>query len=529
MRSTFYGLNISSRGLFTAQRQLDVTGHNVANANVQGYSRQRYATSAVDPTGWNAQFASTERGKPGGGVGTLSLDQIRDTFLDRQFRTEQTKAKYWETRSSAMYYVEDVFNSLDANSLDGVMASFFNSMQELSKNPTDEAVRTNMIAEAKKMVDVFHMYDDQLTELMEQQNFNLTEKTKHTNQLLDQLSSLNDKILKFELGGSTANDLRDERNLILDELSSLMDISYAEVSNDPPIYNIYGLELSKLQVYAGSHVGEDYEDFLLVSHNESFHLYAEEEEGFNSVADSLDPPMILSNIYLSSGIKLHRDEIEDYEGGELQSYIDTRDGNTIDHTGIPYFIEKLNTLVEVFVNEFNAIHSQGYTMPYENRISGSSSSTGVDFFDAEGLTARTISLDELILESPYNIAASSEYVTIDSEGDLQTGNNQNILSLITGIKERQDLELIGSVEGFYKNFLSEVASETSAANGLNASQNVLLNSLQTQREAISGVDEDEEMTNLIRFQHSYNASARCITSVDELLDKLINGTGRCGL
>ncbi len=529
-RSTFTGINTSAQGVNIAQRQLDVTAHNLSNANVTGYSRQRYITQAVAPKGWNSQFAYPERGKPGGGVETMSLDQIRDVFLDRQFRSEQTATTYWETRSNSMYYIEDVFNSIDSNSLDGVLASFFSSIQELSKNSTDEAVRTNVVSEAKRMVDVFHTYDQQLTELMEQQNFQLREKVKHTNQLLDQVAALNDSIFRFETGGSTANDLRDQRANILDELSSLMDITYADVPAEPPIYNIFGLELTQLKIVAGSNIEND--DALLVHHYTSYPLGLDEEDDAysvdNEIAQGMDPPLPLTKVYLNSGIELiagEDSEIEGYVGGLLQSYIDIRDGNSIDRTGIPYFLTQLNTLVEGFIGAFNNVHSEGYTMPF----AGGTSDTGVNFFNADGITARTIALSDEILASSFNIAASSESVTVDTEGHAQTGNNEIALRLIQETKESSIEALSNSVEGFYKNFLGVVASEASAANGMLAEKEVLLNGIQTQRTGVSSVSEDEEMTNMIRFNHAYNASARCITTIDEMLDKLINGTGRVGL
>ena len=150
MRSTFYGLDIVNKGLFVAQRQIDVTGHNISNANTVGYSRQRFVTSAVPPPGSRQQFAPVTKGQVGAGVETMSLDQIRDRFLDRQLRHEQTKANYWQTKSNALYYIEDVFNGEHDTSLVGIMGSFFNAVQELTKNPTDEAIRTNMIQEARK-------------------------------------------------------------------------------------------------------------------------------------------------------------------------------------------------------------------------------------------------------------------------------------------------------------------------------------------------------------------------------------------
>jgi flagellar hook-associated protein 1 FlgK len=565
LRSTFTGINIANTGIGIAQRQLDVTAHNISNANVDGYSRQRYINSAFPAQGWNIQFVSPLRGKEGNGVESLSLDQIRDIFLDRQFRNEQTKSTYWETRSQAMYYIEDVFNSIDSNSLDGVMASFFSALQELSKNSTDEAVRTNVVSQAKRLTDVFHTYDRQLTALMEQQNFMLIEKVKHTNLLLTQLASLNDNIFRFELGGSIANDLRDRRALILDELSSLMDISYEYVPFDPPMYNIYGLELSQLKVYAGGFVGENHEDNLLIQHFDAYPLKLQRlETGENDIYDYIvenenefDPPFVY--IVLTGpdadleGVDLYNDvdldvggkrltpgEVEGYHGGLLESYLNIRDGRGVDleKAGIPYFLNELNRMVEHFVSAFNDIHSGSfnivdndrdlngaYTMPF----GGGGSRSGVLFFDDNSLTARTIRLSDDILESAFNIAASSLEVNLDPEGHVQTGNNEIVLDLIRKIKENMVPGLDNSIEGFYKNFLGIVASEAASSNGMRSAQDILLHGIHTQRTAISSVSEDEEMTNMIRFQHAYNAASRCITTIDEMLDRLINATGRVGL
>jgi flagellar hook-associated protein 1 FlgK len=575
MRSTFGTINTANTGLNIAQRQLGVTAHNIANANVAGYSRQRYINSAVPAQGYKVQFVSPLRGKEGLGVESLSLDQIRDVFLDRQFRNEQTAATYWEERSKALYYVEDVFNNIDSNSLDGVMASFFNSLQELSKNSTDEAIRTNVVAQAKRLIDVFQTYDRQLTALMEQQNFMLKAKVKHTNQLLDQLAGLNDNIFRFELGGSIANDLRDKRALILDELSSIMDISYEYVPFEPPMFNVYGLELSQLKVYAGNFVGENFSDNLIAWHKHAYHLVLEDiEDGQNPVydlwieemeekgaADDEDSDLIFKNVWLSfaggddpedydrinpqnNGKKLiaydsefQADGLENYNGGILQSYIDVRDGRhgDIERRGIPHFILELNRMVEHFIIAFNEIHTGedtdnngAWTMPF----AGNSyvSETGIEFFDSNFLTARTMRLSDKIMESSFNIAASSEVVSRDNdEGHAQTGNNEIVLELIRKIKEGVIDGLDNTMEGFYKNYLGNIASEASISNGFRDSQSLLLHGIQTQRDAISRVSEDEEMTDMIRFQHAYNAASRSITTIDEMLDRLINGTGRVGL
>jgi flagellar hook-associated protein 1 FlgK len=390
----------------------------------------------------------------------------------------------------------------------------------------DLAMRTNVVANAQKMVDSFHMYYDQLSDLMAQQDYNLVTQTGHVNEILTKMIDLNRNIQRFELSGSVANDLRDERNLLLDELSTFMDITYTEISYEPPVYNIYGIELAKLQVYVGDDVNNP--DMLLVSHLDAFPLEIEEVTGLNPIADDSDPPLITHQVSLASGTLFGREEIQGLNTGILLSHIDLRDGMTADNQGIPYLIDQLNTFIRQFVGVINETHQNGYSYPYTDLTGSYGSSSGLDFFNADGLTANTIALDELILASGYNIAASSIDVTVDSDGHMETGNNENALDLIR-LRERTDLDEIGSFEGFYKNFLGNLASEVSLTNHMRDAQDVLVTSIHNQRLSVSAVSEDEEMTDLIRFQHAYNASARAITTMDEALDKLINGTGRVGL
>jgi flagellar hook-associated protein 1 FlgK len=216
--------------------------------------------------------------------------------------------------------------------------------------------------------------------------------------------------------------------------------------------------------------------------------------------------------------------------------MDLRDGRgeiEEERQGLPYFITQLNVMVNALVGAFNEIHSVGYTTPFSNPNGSSDSVTGLNFFVPEGVTAATIALDPEIVVSAFNIAASSEVVTMDADGHLQTGNNENALDMLGFLKEnREDFLLnyeIASFEGFFKNFLGNLASEVSLANNMRDAQDILISSIDKQRAAIMSVSEDEEMTDLIRFQHAYNAAARTITAMDEALDKLINGTGRVGL
>ena len=521
MRSTFFGLDIANKGLFVAQRQIDVTGHNISNANTEGYSRQRFITAAVPPPGANSQFAPVSKGQVGGGVETLSLDQIRDKFLDRQYRQEQSKMSYWETKSNALYYIEDVFNGDFSTSLSGIMGTFFNALQELSKNPTDEAIRTNLSQETKRLTDVMHTYYNQLKDLMYQQDYSMSSQVYSINEISQKIADLNENILKYEQGGQTANDLRDARNLLLDQLSALADIQYQEVGTGK--YNINGIELTTMNVF----IGVDREE--LITHTFWRELEAV-QDATNDVVDDINGGIVNEESKLHS-IRFADDGSElELGGGMLKGYLDIRDGNEKDNQGIPYFIAQIDEIAKALVETFNDIHMQGWTVPYTDKNGiPHDSETGIPFFDPYSKTAATIRLSDEVLASGFNIAASSEQVIKDEDGHFNTGNNEIALELIKGVKESNDIPIIGSFEGFFKSFISELAAEVGHSKQMEIAESVLVDSLSSQRLSIMGVSIDEEMTNLIRFQHAYNAAARTITAMDEMLEVLINRTGRAGL
>ncbi|MDR0380580.1 MAG: flagellar hook-associated protein FlgK [Oscillospiraceae bacterium] len=515
MRSTFAGLDIANRGLFVAQRQIDLAGHNIANANTEGYTRQRFITAAVPPPGMNTLWLPIDKGRTGGGVVTLTVDQIRDRFLDKQVRNELTRTQYWDERSSALSYIEGIFNDLDASSLNTTMTGFFNSLQELSKNTTDGAVRAEVVERAKSMTDMFHSYNSKFVDQMYQQDEMVAAQGKHVSDLGRQISELNQAIFKYELTGNNANDLRDKRNLLLDELAGLVDISYQEVGSGKT--DINGMELTTLTVRIG---GADF-----VDHSTSREIVATQTATNDIVSAnaSLSPLYELRFADDNSAVPI--------TGGAVRSYLDLRDGNSVSTQGLPYFKARLDTLVRSLVTEFNTLHETGYTLPYTD-TGGTTypSRTGVPFFDPAGLTIDTFSLSADILANACHVAASGEPVRMDASGHYETGNNQTVLDQLIKLAQRSDVPIINSsFEKFYNTFITELASEVAHSNTMLLQEYALLDGLTAQRASVSGVSLDEEMTDLLRFQHAYNAAARVITTMDEALDVLINRTGRVGL
>ncbi|MCL2747420.1 MAG: flagellar hook-associated protein FlgK [Oscillospiraceae bacterium] len=530
MRSTFYGFDIAAKGLFTAQRQMDVTAHNIANAHTVGYTRQRIIQSAIEP-GNGSKWLHVATQMTGGGVRILSVDQIRDAFLDRQFRNKNTEASYWDTRYSTMYYIEDIFNNLASSySISALLGSFFGSISELSKDPTGGAVRTNVVETALSMVTMLHSYYDQLSALMTQQDEMLVAQTLRINDIGKQVAELNESILKYELSGYVANDLRDKRNLLLDELSGFLNISYQEVLCG--VKNINGQELSMLEIRIGGDLFVDGIDChtLVAAPDNTIANDIWVAEMLKKYGDpSVVPPEeMLHTVRFATGPNAGSDV--KITNGALRAYLDLRDGNTVDVQGIPYFKAQLDKLAAALVGEFNKIHRQGWSMPYtDNSGVKHDSITNVDFFDPSGLTIDSIALSAAIKESVNYLAPSSVQVVVDpATGDFETGNNEIALTLYK-LKDAIDIAVIGGFERYYNTFLAGLASEVGHARQAAEQDMMLASSLGDQRMSVSAVSLDEEMTNLIRFQQAYNAAARVITAIDETLDVLINRTGRVGL
>lgn len=503
MRSTFYGFEIARKGLFTNQLALDVTAHNIANANTPGYTRQRLALKSLPPAaGINGVFGAAVKGQVGAGVEVQELGQIRDSFLDMQFRRENKYLGEWTVQYDGLAYIEGIFSEPSDSSLNAVLGEFFNSLQELSKNPESEEVRSLVRQNAIKVTETLHHYYSQLEQLQLEQNQGIEITINEVNDYARQIRDLNEQIFRFEAGGDRANDLRDQRNLLVDKLSSIINVDVYETG--------------------GGRLRLDINGMPLVDHTQ---VNLMEARIRTTAANSSDVGNLVDVYWAGSSVKVS------ITSGKLKGYLNVRDGigpNTDGRNstmGIPYYMKKLNEFTDKFVTEFNAQHRQGWNIPNDSSPNPGTSVNNIDFFDPSKLTAREITISDDIKNSVYNIAASSQPVDDITDPDKK-GDNNNIIRLV----ELRDVEFngFGSFESFFRSVISELAVESSHSARMMETQEAMTSHLDNQRKSVSGVSLDEEMTNMIRFQQSYAAAARIITAIDETLDILINRTGLVG-
>ena len=484
MASLFYGLEIAKSGLNVSQQGISLTGHNISNANTVGYTRQRIIQNSVEPSSKLSRITSVSKSTIGGGVAITMIDQVRSQYLDRKFRNENATLGNYNMRAEELDYIETVVDELSSTGISKAMADFFKSVSELSGDPVNDEYRTNVQQNALKMAESFNHYYNELTDLQDTYNKNMNTTIIQINELLTSIATYNEQIFGYELSGEQANDLRDKRNLLLDELSGLIDIS-CEVDSQ-----------GRLSVVCN---GTD-----LVNHTTTTLLETSE-----------NPTTGLYDIVYAGTTN---DFI--YTDGKLMAYKNLRDGNTSDNMGIPYILDRLNTLARSMATEFNAIHREGFTKP-----DGATESTNnVNFFDepAGGVTAGNFWLSAEILANVSNIAASSLKVT-----DTMAGNNE-IALVLADLSLSKNLANVGNFEEFLSSMTIELGIESAKWQTLSNSQIAIIDNLAVRKESISGVSLDEEMVQMMTYQHAYAAASRVLTAIDEALDVLINRTGTVG-
>jgi flagellar hook-associated protein 1 FlgK len=498
MSSLFYGLEIAKTGLKVSQHGISLTGHNISNANTVGYTRQRIIQNSIDPCSGKTRVSDVSKSTIGGGVAITMIDQVRSEYLDRKFRNENATLGNYNKRAEELDYIETVMDELSSTGISKSMADFFNSVSELSGDAVNDEIRTNMQQNALKMIESFHHYYNELTDLQDTYNDNMNATVIQINELLTSIATYNEQIFGYELSGEQANDLRDKRNLKLDELSGLINITYHVDSGGRLIVNCEGNEL--------------------VNHTDIARLYTTA-----NITDTVTGATDLYSISIDPIDPTAPDAAFNYTDGKLMAYKNLRDGNTSDNIGIPYILNNLNRLARSLAREFNTIHATGYTKPEGAIVS----TTGVNFFDLPAggyndINAGNLSLSTAILTSVRNIAASSVPV-----GDLTAGNNEIALKLAE-LSSRKDLADVGNFEEFINSVVVEIGIESAKTQTLSNSQTAIVDNLSERKESVSGVSLDEEMVQMMTYQHAYAAASRVLTALDEALDVLINRTGTVG-
>ncbi len=502
--STFSGLNIVVQGLFTQQRAIDVTGHNIANVNTPGFARQRAVMETTMP-----MEVMGGRGMLGTGVEVQHIERIRNTFLDVKFWGENTVLGEWNAKSQMLSEIEMVFNEPSDTGLNSVLSEFLNNLHELVKDPGSTDVRTLVRETAITFTNTLNYMDKQFKKIQTDSNFEIETKVNDINSYARQISELNQQIMRYELDGSNANDLRDRRDLLIDEISKIADVKVFEDADGRFRLNVGGR--------------------LMVNHNDYNQLTV--------VARTVDknPDVDVPGLY-----DIQWDDGMPFgtKSGELKGLLDVRDGDGSpgSYKGVPYYMRELNRFAKGFADAFNAIHTtaydladDGYAEPGGDKIYFFTSDGTMDSY-APGpprvqnpmadITAANITISKEIFNDINSISFAGSFDTIP--GDATKGQE------LADLRYTKVFPSYGTPEDYVKSLVSALGVDGQEAVRMKDNQDMLVAQTVTLRTSIAGVSIDEEMTNMIKFQHTYNASARMITTMDEMIEVVVNKMGLVG-
>ncbi|SJZ44278.1 flagellar hook-associated protein FlgK [Selenihalanaerobacter shriftii] len=463
MGSTFGGIELGKRALQVQKKSLDVTGHNISNANTEGYSRQEAIHSTNRP---HTIYNGTGAGQVGTGVKIDQIRRIRNKFIDGQIREESSAQGRWEMREDALEQIELVFNEPSENSLRNVMDEFWGSLQELNNNPESEAVRATVRQRALSLTDTFNHLDDQLSDYRLSVNDRIGTKVEDINSYAQRIADLNGQISRIESMNQNPNDLKDKRDLLIEKLSKITSVQTQEASNGSISVSIEGQ--------------------ALVWQEKSNKLNLEKDPSNNN----------LMQIKWSNN-----DSKAEFSDGEIKGLLETRDEE------IPKYIEQLDKMAGKMVNEFNKIHENGY---------GLDNSTGIKFL--EGSTAKGIDVTDAIKNDLNKIATAENP---DSPGDGSVA-----LKLAQLGDEKVFSSKTATFANYYGSNIAKLGVDSQRAKRMVDNQEVLTRQLNKQRDSVSGVSLDEEMAKMIQYQHSYTAAAKFVSTMDEMLGVLVNGIKR---
>ena len=556
VRATFSGFNTALSALQANQKRLDITGQNLSNMNTAGYTRQQLEASSLNYTNPVSHYSNGNETAVGFGVSMDRVSQIRDPYLDIQYRSQSADCSYTNRLQTALNSLSKV---LDETTISGIRQAFddiqstLTSMQDPAK-VSDPIYESELRTKMQSVCNLFNQASRQITQAEQNEFQRLTGEgsseqgdVQKINDILRQIGDLNVQIKRNQVAGHPSLELQDQRNLLLDELSGYIPIETryykddAHSGNKAYDYDANGAVIGKKDWPDDLEVSMNYIDaqgksqkLILVNGSD---LGADGRtknygqlsvlKGDHQTAASVSDPANISikfekapsykgkgqaannNVYAElNGIR--------FEGGSLQASLDMLQkkgtGNVIqgstavdDVRGYQYYSEKLDQLALTFANSMNDINN-GKNHRDQNLLSNSTNDS------TTGITAGNIGISK---------GWTSGTIHISTDG---TNRTDTILDMIAAMKDTKKLN--GKTFADYMNNLStQLASDSSSNQTALKTGTTVLNSIQDSRDSLSGVSLDEEATNMMAYVSAYNAASRLMTALDEVLNTLISNTG----
>ena len=623
MGSTFSGIELGKRSIMANTDAITTAGHNISNANTEGYSRQRVQIKEFDPL-YKPDLERAERaGMIGQGVDVQSINRIRDELLDSRIVAQANTESYWQTRSDYYNMIEQIYNEPDDVSVRSNMDKFWESWQELSINPESKASRQAVVTRAETLTDSIKQRWESLQGIGNLLEGDIEATVKQVNSITRQIANINGEIVRSRAMGDNPNDLLDRRDLLVDKLSELVNISTDQRDGDEFMVHVDGRVIVQGAVSRDLELQPRYDDT-----GYSKIVWADTGNDANFSGGKLGALVELRDVDVRNEIQslntmtmnfsdlvndVHRNAVGANKVTGLDffvqhSFVENVNGNfdrngdgtldtsyvfrmsgtnaldlqqqvgiegvmtfngTMGNVEVPYFhtdtvetviarindstsevkayLDKNNNLVLKATTSAQSenpdfvirhVEDSGFFLSgYAGLLSANGEEGAYDFAQADAVNALRqnaqfavspvfnpsayIEVNPVIKNDVMSVAAGY----MDAAGKVPTGDGRAAVE-ITSI--RNSSVMVGSMKTFDDYFADTVTNvglkgEQAETNLL--SQNAIMDDLRNLRDSISGVNIDEELSEIMKFQHGYNAAAKFITVWDSLLDTLINRLG----
>ena len=608
MPSTFFGLTIAASGMNAYQVALNTSAQNISNSQTVGYSRQQANRVASDALRAHAAYGSM-----GTGVTTTSIKQVRNLYYDEKYWYNQSSLGLYETRLEYLMQIENYFIDDEDKTQEGfttILGDMFNNLDSLGDGAGDVSTRQQFIGSAQKLCAYFNSVANGLSDIQNSANEEIKSTVENINSIAEKIALLNQQINVIEVQGGYANELRDQRALLVDELSKIVPIEAKEApvtnSNYPDMktggsyytvkidgqvlvdtfeYNtlvcvarenkinqsdndgLYQIKWEKAgnSFYAGnpgmSGSLKALFDIRDGNNGENFRGVARVEDGstIKVVSPSLDTVELMTmperglltingKDYKYDGFTIEKDEdgnvvsytfnLEEGLSVEERMKVDgmrAQIGSSVDSMGIPYYMAQMNTFLRSFCEKFNDILKKGEDLDgvatdYYAFFTAADGVTGEEHVFGEEatdcnkdsyykLTALNICVSSVVTKNPAKLGTTVhdlESIGVDA---------YDIIDELEKLKNGVVLYRGGTAEDFLKCITSDISVDAQESDIFYTNYLNITNAIQTQRMSISGVDQDEEALDLIKFQNAYNLSSKMISVMAEVYDRLITQTG----
>lgn len=566
MQSTFSGLNTMVNGIYTQRLGLNTVGHNISNSNTEGYSRQ---TANAAATMSSEVYTLAGASQVGNGSTVTTVIRARDIYADRQFWKENSSQGYYNAKASNYSKIESIFNDSDNTAIQDAMEKFYQAWQDCSTTASTDTSRQNVINCGQNFAQSLITAGTQVKEQIASIYDDISLTVDNMNSLLDQVVELNKNITSIEATGAHANDLRDQRDLIVDELTNLTDITvyedsygmYTLVSNGTTLVNgitrldlemsapinnkeysisdyniiikqtgtVYSPGSGELKgQFEGIEEDKAYIDELANMASFMFTTLNDQHKAGYGIDGNKDKPFGNANAAdnASTGLNFYGESDEVYTWDADKECLTVT--NTTDNT--------TETLVGMQVLAKLAVNSELTATDGHKKLATRSAERDDDGYIIK-LDASGNAIDVFQADGTVNPAYTASTTIKDLNG---TGDGSNAVWISTLFNCEMDdtspeAQLIstrsigkGSLYSYYNTSMTSMGSAASNMNNKVSFQEGVIEQVENLRSSTSGVNWDEELSNMIMFQQGYSACSRCLTSMDECLDKLINSTGTVG-